>query len=143
MSQTTYLVTTGDYSDYRVVAVFSTEAGAKQFADRFNYSVSPCALDPVVPPELDGWAAFGVWMSKDGTLIDTERGEYEQLVENKTRCIFGYGRNTPLWVTYTVARDQEHAVKIANEQRTSFLANHPDRWGDVKFLQELQEHDNG
>lgn len=138
--ETAYLVTHGEYSDYQVIAVFTTKEKADTFAGRFGYNVEEHRLDPTIPPELKDLHPYNVWMTKEGKTLTIERGDEIQLLSNKTECKFGISNDgVSRWIVYTVARNAEHAVKVANEKRTAFLANYADRWGDVKFLRSLQE----
>ncbi len=126
---TLYLVSCGSYSDYSVVGVFSTREHAEKFmaasgrrdqrATDFN-DVEKCELDKDIPAIDSGLLPFSVEMQRDGNqakanrsradLVDAGRGRWFGHLAHAFRC--------EVW-----ARDEQHAIKIANEKRVALLAN--------------------
>lgn len=135
-----YLVTAGDYSDYRVVAAFTDKTHAEVLAEQFGgYGVEEYELDPKLPSYLKpGYKIYHVWMFSDGELADygLRQISYE-LPEGALGTLeftdFTYpgnsdhdGQNprTGEWYLCGLiqAKDEKHAVKIANEKRIKILA---------------------
>jgi hypothetical protein len=120
--KTIWAVSSGDYFDYRVNAVFSTKEKAEAYAKRFNelsrrtddYGVEEYPLDPSTPAE--GLESFLVFIQRNGD------------IERVYRCSYGFDEVvTPLWnkggwSVRCFARDREHAIKIAGEKRQEELA---------------------
>jgi hypothetical protein len=113
-----YVVTKGDYSSYHIKGVFST----KEMADRFlsNLQDSDATIETYVLDELDSWPnerkSYYVWFDRDGNgdaLDESPRKFDERVIPN--------GNGTHMH-TYCWARDEEHAVKIANERRAQTIA---------------------
>lgn len=136
-----WLVEVGEYSDYHVVGVFSSEANAEVIAKladaqgRDHVRVTHYPLDPGLAEINAGLSQYLIHMRRDGTV---ERVEAE---ENITRDLIGssYG----IWhrstipphqkagvedcLTATVwARNDKHAIKIVNDHRAQMIAN--DEW---------------
>lgn len=127
-----FLVTTGEYSDYRVTGVFSTRENAATFMEasggKANFNdVEEYDLDAAVSLIQSGLRSFLVYMLRDSgdkatvsavraSEIGTDRDTgwvYERL-SNWSGPVFRVG----VW-----ARDEQHAVKIANEKRVAWLLN--------------------
>jgi hypothetical protein len=121
-----WLVSTGDYSEYHVHGVYSTEEKALVAKEAYNADkIEERELDamPDSPPGLYGWL---VRMDQDGNTEhiyrvsnDVMKGEYGW---HPARTMGGDAKigfvNFCVW-----ARDQEHAVKIANEKRAGLIAS--------------------
>ena len=122
-----YIVTSGAYSDYRIDAVFTDDKTAKVFADKIDGEVeiweisSSNLIDKITHDKI-----FCVRMNKEGNtdLVmeeDFDSHEIENAIEKKTEifnAVDGYSM-----ITYMFAKDEKHAVKIANERRVQLIAN--------------------
>jgi hypothetical protein len=128
-----WLVTQGDYSDYRVLAAFTAEdkaaGGAYDDAD-----VESVPLDPTLPAVPAGLRGYCVPMCPVGGARRVQRadswkvlnGEHEDRDCDRRR----HGPSEPnpfVRYFYMLARDEKHAVKIANERRAMLLAG-PEPW---------------
>jgi len=120
-----YIVTSGDYSDYCIHAVFSTSGAAETFCNTFN-------CDEVEEWDIDGYAELGIGkkpfcveISKEGNATVSIYISSDYLPPNKPINVF-FGRDEILRV-YCFANDKQHAIKIANEKRVEFIALN--RWG--------------
>ena len=144
MTRTIWVVEQGNYSDYRVVGVFSTKENAQLVADAINKDtaaydkaeVDEWPLDPAVDELNKGMRLHRVVMRKDGTVeqCDAQDSITYSSINDEVRMWYrtratAY-RNEPnvedalmatVWAT-----DDTHAVKIVNEHRTRFIAE--DRW---------------
>lgn len=128
-----YLVTAGSYSDYRVLGVFSTRELAQRAHDHFN--VSNVKLWPIWEVEVNELASLvdhGLWehkvvMKAGGRTapgaLGVHRIEPQCVLVHDVRVTVpnpNDGVNeleTEVW-----ARDEQHAVKIANERRAQLIA---------------------
>lgn len=168
-----YIVTSGDYSDYGVAAVFSTKEKAQEFCKLHNinkedgedvcnadgsyrytpdYRVETWEVDAVFPEVPKDQYGFYVFMSKDGETSVVRRRSIAEALASKNKVSF-YGPPTPypdgsvtsrkrFWANVpeekeveallnntefmvlngVLARDEQHALKIANEKRAQLLA---------------------
>lgn len=133
-----YAVTSGWYSDYRVVAIFSTKTKAKDFIKAIpdsdynkieEYNVDPPASDLV----KRGYSIYVVYILIDGTVervIENETSVYKflQIGDNiwKRTKAPAY-RNDPniqdVLISTVWAKTKEQAIKITNEHRIAMIAN--------------------
>ena len=135
MSEEIYVVTQGCYSDYSVIAVFSTcekaESFVRDYNERFSQggsgvwgdeaTVETRDLDPVIPEylKLPQWF-FN--MKRDGSLSDSpSQWECGCFGDPKVACALGNTRSS-IWCRI-YAETPEAAVKIANEHRLQMIAN--------------------
>lgn len=131
-----WVIEQGEYSDYRVVGVFTSKENAESVKSAINHgsyddaTVAEWELDPCVDEINKGYNPFIVIMLKDGTV---ERCDQRELS--------GYSLSTSAWVwrrteapaykgkgipdalnANVLARNSKHAIKIANELRTKMIA---------------------
>ena len=128
MAVKAYIVTDGDYSDYHIVGVYSTEEQAEQARLNFNAdSVETWELDSDIC-DHGGLLRYDVVMDRDGNTTSISR---ESNRDKPSRDWQPYGRRHkgeeylmffPVW-----ANNEEHAVKIANERRAQLVAS--GQWG--------------
>ena len=119
-----YLVTSGRYSDYRVIAAFSTLALAREFKETFPSSdYNDVEVYEIDPPDMwhkqNGYILYIVGMSKDG-IVESIRG-YPAWGYTPTEHHL-HGKPAKL-ISVVWAKSLEHAAKIVNEQRTRMIAN--------------------
>lgn len=127
-----YVVTTGEYSDYGIEAIFSSKEKAQEFSNFFydksdNYTnkegqvrIEEYELDKIYEfPK--GKLPFVICMEKNGdstcyqqTPTDFEEAESLYLRTSDSEIVLSKN----LW-----AKDKEHAVKITNERRAFLIAN--------------------
>lgn len=116
-----FMVTRGDYSDYRVLAVFSTREGAEKYAayfpsDRWN----PASIEPIGLDEGEkypkGKLRYSIQFDCDGNSQVNRQGP-----DDGQEDVRPYGDKKTM-VTYCWAKDEEHAAKIANERRVQVIA---------------------
>lgn len=132
-----YAVNSGCYSDYRVVALFSTPELAHEFMaavpdgdynELEEFELNPNTADLI----RRGYSIWSVHMLRDG---DTERvtrnnpGVYEvtnvgHRIWRRTRAPAYAGKGIPDTLTSTVwAKSETQAVKIVNEHRVQMIAS--------------------
>lgn len=122
-----YVITSGDYSDYRIDGVFSSKEKAEDFIKMFKghaMDIEEWDLDPL-GQDYKGKKAYFVRMAKDGTTlrVDIEDSSYGFTHCNRD----GFSIDKDMF-THVIAKDVRHAVKIANERRTALIANN--EWKD-------------
>lgn len=131
-----YAVSTGTYSDYGIVAVFSTKEKAEEFmkfvpSEDYN-DIETYELDPDVAAQIrEGYSPYYVLMLRDGTTETIHRHEVGMYSVGSSAWIHRRStlpsRVTPRLpdciVVHAMAKSEEHAVKIANEKRVQFIAN--------------------
>lgn len=129
-SKTIYAVSRGSYSDYGIVALFSTAADAALFIERHPdrwsewNDIETYDLDSGVEKMRKGFSHFMVQMKRDGTITNVQA--YPTAIGTKPDTKFRESRGTvvdqPWFNWYGWARDSVHAVKSANEHRISLAA---------------------
>lgn len=125
-----FVVTSGSYSDYRIEAVFSSRLLADGFASCFaDCQVTEWELDAEqykIRP--DGKILFSVNMGRDGD------GQARKCSTDETESPLEYIESGMIGSTHYAAeifgtlyaRDEQHAIKIANEKRGQLIAE--DKW---------------
>lgn len=118
---TVYVVTEGNYSDYHICAIYTTEKTAQSLANKIGGRVEAYELNTEgIPPEHDRWF---VRMARNGDVIETDKRSWTYYNRAVESSIITSGRlywehlYCECW-----ARNKRHAVKIANEQRTQLIA---------------------
>lgn len=122
-----YIVSTGSYSDWMILGIYSTQEKAEKARADYNAEndIKEYAVDefPQIP---DGLRPYCVIMTCVGGVL-----------ERPTQAVpAAVGRWRDEWVPYSIskapekqavlfcvwARDEEHAVKIANDRRAQLIA---------------------
>lgn len=120
-----YVVTTGSYSDYRVVAVAETPEIAEKVKARYNdandievYDTDEALKMSKRPePKIIYYISF----IEDGAIVSiAEFLDEEGDEEPKEQKIIKYKWGEIIWSGH--AKDKEHAIKLATERRIIFLA---------------------
>ena len=120
-----YVVTSGCYSDYHIVAATLDKDIAEKIAAKFSGRYDECEIEEYVNAEVMLKPAWIIKFDKSGIVTDTYecRSEYDyenigEVYENKS---IYYGGNYHVSVTVS-ADDLESAIKIAAEKRARYLA---------------------
>ena len=121
MKKTVYIVTSGSYSDYHIVAVFSAKRKAQYFVRHYEHDAQ---IEEYIPRNnhLSYTWRVVVWMDRDGNTIRT-KGPF--IVSSKDSS------NAPVCITYmngtqclryqTSNRDVTAVIKKTNEIRAALL----------------------
>ena len=117
-----FLVTQGEYSDYHVLAVFSTREGAEKYAA--YYPTNGYNAVDIELVGLDEWGKYPPGKLRYRVQFDRE-GNNRQIQQEGPDD--GYEEVRPhadgeTMVTYCWANDEQHAAKIANERRVQLIA---------------------
>jgi hypothetical protein len=137
-----WMVTRGRYSDYGMIAVFTDEASAKAYAEMLvanggvsdydGAEVEEVPLNPSIPVLPAGCNPYCVRMERNGDSLARvdDYGFWANADWGDRRCHWmkrGRGGavigKIAVWQFSVTARDEEHAVKIANERRVQLIAN--------------------
>lgn len=122
-----WICSKGSYSDYGVTAVYSDETLAKRTSQAYGWN-DPVEMevDPETPSEVrSGCSFFGVVMMNDGTYYHTyltEPNSWTSEDRPYDRVSGPSGQAGPGCAYFCWARDEAHAIKIANERRIMRLA---------------------
>jgi len=136
-----YIVTSGEYSDYKIEAVFSDKGKAEEFVEVCDkaityydkyYKIEEYYLD--IPKEQLFYTE--VYMGEDG-------GVHAACLEVASQHIdmgndFGVFRlygGVPCFKWVVKTHDRERAIKVANEKRAQILAL--GIWGDEDKVREM------
>jgi hypothetical protein len=124
-----WLCSDGSYSDYSVTAIYSDEATARLVTAAYGWDNEPeeMDLDPEIPQEVrDGLSAYGVLMWENGDVHRVSKEEDDWYKEGRWIDNYRDWDNPPrtgrLFGMNCWARDEQHAIKIANERRIMSLA---------------------
>jgi len=124
----------GSYSDYRVVGVFSSRENAEKVRDWINAAsasdraeLAEWDLDPAVAALNAGHKQWNVAMAYDGTVEKCERDDGEYYRQPNAALTIWERTKAPaykdnpeirdLLIGTVWAKDEKHAIKIANEKR--------------------------
>lgn len=129
-----WVVESGEYSDYRVVGVFSSKENAQQIADAIDddATVAEWSLNPAVHELRQGFTPYLVDMREDGTvercelwgISGYELAGYVRMWRRTRAPAFCNQPDKPDVLQALIwAKDDQHAVKITNEHRTRMIAS--------------------
>ena len=126
-----WVIEDGEYSDYRVVGVFSSKRNAESIQKHVGGTISQWPLNPAVEELSKGYTNWVGEMLYDGTV---------ERMDSTGVCQYSLGGSISVWprasapayidkgiqdcVHGTVlAKDRKHAIKIFNEHRAQFIAS--------------------
>lgn len=134
-----YAVSSREYSDYRVDALFTTREKAQAFIDAFkgdSYSnfndIEEYELNPPVVTKLShGWSVWRLIMLLDGTVekcwrTNNDKGDVLDAgrvwLWERTKAPAYANKNIPDALQGSVrAKTEKQAIKVMNEKRIAFL----------------------
>lgn len=130
-----YVLTAGDYSDYRVVAAFSSLDGLREYVKRFpaprydSYNEPTVfQVDPRYDGIPDGYSVYDVHMGRDfsGWARSESDINYPRDAPDEWSIRYASGAVPEARLELrlvVVARDEQHALKIAAEKLTQVIAD--------------------
>lgn len=149
-----FVVTSGEYSNYRIEEVFSTKDLAEAFIAEIGQHDGPQIEEYELDKPLSSfWVTF-VEMSEDGNTVSTYDGgpsiytrrrtvDDEESVSFGDEAKYGTDPNRPgfnhcnigttgrrLLCVLLFTKDHERAIKVANERRAAIIA--AGAWGDTE-----------
>ena len=145
-----YVITSGSYSDYGIVTVFSTKELAEQYialqpADT-DCRIEEYGLNTREKQVRKGFKLYRVEMKKDGS-SEVLQIDFDEPMEFLTLEYRYEGTN----ILYTgavfltldaFAQKEEHAVKIANEKRAQYIASGAWEAKEKEAIEEAEKHNN-
>lgn len=127
--QAVFLVTRGDYSDYRVCAVFTEKALAEKYINSFKgnpyeaFRIENYALNPYGYELKNDYKPFFLRMTKEGNCTEINIKDSSYGFEDEDTGM-GFDINKNMYISI-FAKDETHAIKIANKKRVQLIAeNH-------------------
>lgn len=141
MTKEVYIVTSGEYSDYSIDAVFTKVKLAKAYVERYGGRIEIHETNPSEKFIKEGISYWTIMMQKNGDIhhVPLVRVPDQNLRENVGFVIRTSNVHpqfsSDLLFSYTLADSEEKAIKIANERRTVILANN--LWGKEKEANEI------
>jgi hypothetical protein len=124
--RTAYVVVSGEYSDYRIRAVYDDKALAEKHVETYPWRAYDWGRVEEFPLNGDadaiarGLFAFGVGIDRDGG--EAQAHVDETGIYDSSPRIRAYSNAPDRLYLDVTARDATHAIKIANERRTHLLA---------------------
>ena len=132
-----YAVNSGEYSDYRVNAIFSTKEKAEAFMRAVPHNdYNHIEEDEIDPPTVDlirrGYSLWRVLMLRNGDVEEAHTRTVELYsvddvgahIWRRSKAPAHKGTNTPDVLESTVwAKTEQQAIKITNERRAQMIAN--------------------
>lgn len=150
---TIYVVTTGMYSDYSIVAVFDNREQAEKLGlhGKNNAEVEEYTLNPAYTDYAAlGYSRFSLCMMKDGAVLALSKLATDLYLEP---AIFAVGNTAIVWGNCwcdslksvplldlnglhlhveRIAKEEEQVIKAANEKRIQLLAEN--RWKEYEKI---------
>lgn len=125
----TYIVTDGDYSDYRILAVFDSRKLANRFTDSFGGDVEVHDTNPLEPLLSKGYKAYIATINIPDSFctIKKLKDDYWYDYEDIGKATYDEQKKQleiAIW-----AKNEKHAIKIASEKRAEFIVKMD--WGIV------------
>lgn len=128
-----YVVTNGEYSDFHIEAIFTTREKAEAFlnsrekGDYDNWEMYEYPIDYpdfIADKIANGYRLFKVVMDRDGDTISIGEGNYSDLeYEFRYGIDWNWHSGRTKFSANVFARNEQHAVKIANERRVQLIAS--------------------
>ena len=120
-----FLITSGSYSDYQFHAAFTDEGNAEKYVKSFglsnNFAIERCKLNPHTKEVNENYKPYDLVMTKEGECVGIENADEHSNFD----MWFSYDKKRLVLCLF--AKDETHAIKIANEKRAQILA--ANLWG--------------
>jgi hypothetical protein len=129
MKKEIYIITSGCYSDYKIEAVFDEIELADSFMETFETKhydgqrIEVYKLNQHAQAFREKLKPYFLRMAKDGQCTEIAIEDYLHDNFNDPPKFNSMGE----MVLYVFAKDETHAIKIANEKRVELIALN--RWG--------------
>lgn len=124
--QAVFLVTRGYYSDYRVCAVFTEKPLAEKYIDSFKensyeaFRIENYPLNPYQYELKNDYKPFFLRMTKEGNCTEINVKDSSYGLEDENVDV-GFDIHKNMYIS-VFAKDETHAIKIANEKRVQLIA---------------------
>lgn len=126
MEKKIYIVTSGEYSEYEINAVFTTRKKAEEYVQQHgtDYNIEEYNLDEEVEKKTQLWSI--VFCIEDGKFDEAHPISYNKNEKVDTCSIFdsfGYRKKESYIFFYVDADSMDRAVKIARERFAAVKSN--------------------
>lgn len=123
-----WVIEDGEYSDYRVVGVYSTKEHADRVRDLVGGEVNEWALDPLIETLNAGLTYYRVEMYRNG---DVKQAGPTKISNSEVMSTYRTSVYMAIWprteakrlIVEGWFRDEDHAIKVTNEKRTEQIAS--------------------
>ena len=125
-----YIVTAGEYSDYHICGVFSTQKKAEYFCNHISkhsytpkewYKIEDWNVDAGILELARHKDIYMVMMDNKGNVKDADVVNNDYAFRNAIRESVIYNDIPNHYLIYVFAGNLEEAVKIASEKRTKYM----------------------
>lgn len=159
--QKIYVVTAGSYSEYHICGVFTERKLAEEYIDILDARTGYCEIEEYEANELSavqqipkGYRFYDVYMNKEGNTkkvsnrLPSSTFALNRFLKEGKANFFIAKKHLDERITSPIivlAKDETHAVKIANERRIQWIANNTwfDTYEDYKKYEEKQKELKG
>lgn len=126
-----YIVTSGKYSDYGICGIFTTKKLAHSFINSFNEhtdfnDIEEYELDPYKIHLESGNKPYSLCMDIEGNTCHIEQSDLSHEFNGPMIEIY-FSRDRKWMYVNCFAKNETHAIKIANEKRAQYIASNT--WG--------------
>jgi len=126
-----YIVTSGEYSDYSIDAIYTDEAVAKRLKAE-GFRIEEWESDEAIDRVKQGYMPYTLyaWLDEDGFRISTQLPYtyYRETAYITTKVIDwnspkmnGENQRREQFTTWTWAKDKDHAIKVAAERKAKLV----------------------
>lgn len=132
MAKAIFALEDGSYSDYHVIGIYTTRERAETVQKLVGGDINEWTLDPGWTEINTGLNRWRVWMLRDGTVEETFHEkitgywineESMAWIWRRTQALAYKDKGIPDCLQCLVwAKNEKHAVKIANEKRAQMIA---------------------
>ena len=123
MQKYVWVIEDGTYSDYHVVGIYSSKENAELANNLCSGEIRRFDLDPMMNEINSGMSRYLVIMYKDGNSEKVQESDLLFDFENKEEFYFPKSNENRSLRAYVWAKDEEHALKIADERRIRMLTS--------------------
>ena len=120
-------MTNGSYSDYHIIGVFDKEDKAERIKEQFEAKIEEYTLNPDIPQKPKGYTVYDIRMRKNGDVSCISGFRYDW-TENLGIPEIKIHNDVDVMQIQCFAKNEKHAIKIANEKRAELIANN--QWGE-------------
>lgn len=125
MEEKIYIVTSGEYSDYHICAVFSTREKAEEYVQIHgtDYGIEEYDLDEEIKREVKLWRVAVAIKNNEIIIIEPCPTEYRVEEMTDTCYINADWYGEPIMYFYVQSETMDRAIKIASERFAAVKAN--------------------